>query len=289
MREIHLAVFDLDNTLWDNFAANEQAVSGLIHDLSRSSGVSLEAVALGMRQVLEENDGKLFYYPGTIPHNRALADAHPGVDLAARHAPEAEAFDQALLGLMTPYEGMREVLQELKARGIRLACYSESPSTKALGRLKALGLADMFELICTSANVKEKHRPELPVGYAPADCGLAVLHRVVTNSDGPGPKTHPEILLRILADLGVEPRHAAMIGDHPERDVAMAMKGGVLGIHAAWGEGSLKDLALTGEIHPYIRHVRQSAMQRGGVAADLVAESPKSLLRFLRGPGRKNP
>ena len=284
MREIRLAIFDLDNTLWDSFAANERAAVELVHALGKSSGVSQQRVAQGMKQALEE-DGDIFYYPATISCNRALEKPHPQPDLALRHAHEREAFDRRVDSLVVPYGGIRETLVELKRRGIRLACYSESLAPKVVARLKLLGLEDMFDLVYSSPDGNEPPRSGMPVEYATVDCGLAVPHWTVACRDGLGPKAHPEILLHILAECGVKAKHAAMVGDHPVRDVAMAMKVGVMAIHAEWGEGSFRDLKLTPEIHPYVRQVRDAAMRRTAVHADLVAKTPRRLLDVLRGPG----
>jgi len=287
MREIHLAVFDLDNTVWEYFAAHEAAAQRLMDELCRSSGVSLEALKAATREAIIRHE--IFDYSQTIRHNRALAEAHPGVDLEKHFATEAQCFRDEISRHQHPYDGMHETLAKLKKQGVRLACYSESDATSVARRLAAIGLADMFDLVCTAPDEGTIFLPGRPPEYMPIERGLPVPHRVILHGDPNGPKTHPEVLGFIMDEMGVDPAHTAMVGDNPVRDVGMARKMGALGIHARWGRKSLGALPLTSELHPYVGHLKEKVAEDGMMEADFIADSPAVLLKFLRGPRPKAP
>ncbi|HAU28914.1 MAG TPA: hypothetical protein DCW68_02240 [Rhodospirillaceae bacterium] len=286
MRDIRLAIFDFDNTLWENFGTNDQAVRLLVADLSEQSGIAADEILSGMRQVLEENCD-IFHYPKTVPLNPVLRKAYPGENLTEKFASAIAAFDSNIARLAKPYDGMLEVLEDMVQRGIRLACYSESPMTRVLERMHMIGIASFFDILCACPAGEDVHDPACPVEYVKLGGEGKPACRMVLNSDGFGPKSHPEVFSFICAEFGVEPGQAVMVGDHPVRDVAMAMKMGMTGIFAAWGRDSLEHLEVMADIHPYFRQMRENARVGSQVVADFVADAPEQVLGFLFRDGEK--
>jgi HAD superfamily hydrolase (TIGR01509 family) len=103
---------------------------------------------------------------------------------------------QSYLALREPLEpasGARELIEQLRARGLKLAVASSSPRVWVEATLAALGLAESFEAIVAGDEVARS-------------------------------KPDPEIFLRAAEKLGVAPAHCLVIEDSP---------GGVAGAVAA--------------------------------------------------------
>ena len=115
------------------------------------------------------------------------------------------------------FPGMVETLHELARTGVRLAVATNKHSRPARGTLERLGIAGLFDPIIGAEQV--------------------------TN-----PKPHPDLLLRVLADTGVSPACALMIGD-ADVDLHMAAAAGVASCAVTWGNHSLAQLRAAGPAH----------------------------------------
>ncbi|MGG5887505.1 phosphoglycolate phosphatase [Falsiroseomonas sp. HC035] len=133
--------------------------------------------------------------------------------LAARGAAfEQTALDAFLLDYSAnaavetaPFEGIVQVLKDLRSTGWRLAVCTNKPVEPALTLLRALGLADQFTAIGGGDSY-------------------------------PTRKPDPAHLLATLRDAGGDVSRAVMIGDH-HNDIAAARGAGVPAIFAGWGYG----------------------------------------------------
>jgi phosphoglycolate phosphatase len=108
------------------------------------------------------------------------------------------------------YPGIHEAVDVLAARGIALAVVTSKPDLYA-GRIVA----------------------SLPFGNRFA--------RVYAVHAGSKHSEKAQMIADALADFGVAPEHAAMVGDR-HFDIAGARANGVRGIGAAWGFGSVDEL-----------------------------------------------
>jgi putative hydrolase of the HAD superfamily len=122
--------------------------------------------------------------------------------------PIMEAFDRAyclpiLSALPVANAGAAEVLTVLSARGLRLALIcntGRTPGSMLRIVLERLGLRRFLSVLTFSDEIALR-------------------------------KPHPEIFLRTLAALGVEPSHAAHLGDDVTTDIAGARGVGMRAIH----------------------------------------------------------
>ena len=99
-------------------------------------------------------------------------------------------------------------------------------------------------------------RPEVILGIATGKNRRGLVHSLErhglrerfavlkTADDGPG-KPHPEILERAMAELGVEPRDTAMIGD-TTFDMRMARSAGARALGVSWGYHEVEELSAAG-------------------------------------------
>lgn len=105
--------------------------------------------------------------------------------------------------LVTPYDGVPDLLATLKARGARIAIVTSKMRKGAIRGLAHCGLSDHVDAIVGVDDVAD-------------------------------PKPHPAPMLRALELLGVAAARAIAVGDSPH-DVRSALDAGVFTCGALWG------------------------------------------------------
>ncbi|MDR3375840.1 MAG: HAD-IA family hydrolase, partial [Ancalomicrobiaceae bacterium] len=75
--------------------------------------------------------------------------------------------------------------------------------------------------------------------------GLEGLFATVQTADGHPSKPHPSMILTALAEAGVAPDHAVMVGDS-SYDIEMARAAGVYALGVSWGYQSVEALEAAG-------------------------------------------
>lgn len=288
MREIRLAVFDFDNTLWENLAASEFAAKAFITKLCETSNLPEDAIKKGIRQAFENN--LIFEFPDTIRHNPVLQAAFPGENLDERFAEATLVFHETMHACASPYQGVRAMLRRLKLSGVKLACYSESNAADLARRMKHMGIDSLFDIVCSSpAEVQVPGSSPEPIVLHEIDLGLVTRHVAVRNLPHGSPKDHPEILHMLLRELGVRAENAIMVGDHLARDVAMAQKAGMRGFWAKYGRKAIGDLRVTPEVRPYIQAMCEQHLKglHAYVEPNAVLESPEDVIAHIDFAARK--
>jgi HAD superfamily hydrolase (TIGR01509 family) len=131
-----------------------------------------------------------------------------------------ELFHREFFNKVKAFPGSRELLQEMRAAGLRVAVASSSDK-EDLERLKEIaGIADLVEKETSSGDAKES-------------------------------KPEPDIFEAALARLGIAPENAVALGD-TRWDVEAAMKGGIPCIAVTSGGGwSEQELRDSGAIEVY--------------------------------------
>ena len=286
MREIRLAVFDFDNTLWENMRTSEIAVRGFITRLSRDSGLSEDSIKAGTRKAFENNF--IFEYPDSIRHNPVLQDAFPGEDLNTRFAGAIHAFHDAIREQTRPYAGIRNMLRRLKLSGIKLVCYSESSARVLANLMKPMGIDSLFDIVCSTPSAPQYAKSaDERMTLRDVSHGLSTRQMEVAGMpEGTSPKDHPEILSMLLDAMNVQPHEAVMVGDHLVRDVDMAQKIGVRGFWAKYGRDSVPTLTMSAALRPYVQHLCEQHVQgtHNHVVPHAVLHQPEDLLRHIGRP-----
>ena len=180
--ELRGVIFDLDGTLADTLPLAITAFRRAIEPLTGRTLTDAEIIA----QFGPSEEGMI----------RALAPDHYEAALAdyLRHY-------EALHDMVPdPFPEMRELLADLKARGVRVGLVTGKGAKSAWLSLRRFGLADAFEAVETG--------------------------------DPNGPRK-AEGIRRILAGWGMEPSEAVYVGDAPS-DVTAARDAGVAMAGAGW-------------------------------------------------------
>jgi phosphoglycolate phosphatase len=182
-----LVVFDWDGTLMDS----THVIAASLQDACRDVGIAVPS----------ERDAK--YVIGlnladTFNHVAPDLDTETRQRLAERYRHHFLARENE----MPLYEGVREMLDDLRARGHRLAV-ATGKARRGLDRvLDSTGLRACFEATRC------------------ADEGFA--------------KPHPGMLLALLELTGVEPRDAVMVGD-TTHDLELAANAGIDAVSVSYG------------------------------------------------------
>lgn len=187
-----VVIFDLDGTLLDTLADLGEAVN---HAL-RKRGLPLHGreeyrrmVGHGIRNLVTQA------LPETEQEDEALIDAC----LA-----DFKEYYTAHIDVHTrPYEGMPELLRELRDHGVALAVASNKFQTG-------------------TETLIHEFFPDIPFAC------------ILGNRDGFPLKPDPEIVQEVLRKTGLPPEAAVLVGDSPT-DMKTARNGGVRGIAVRWG------------------------------------------------------
>ena len=179
MSEIKAVIFDVDGTLLDTREFIQHAFE---HTLERHRfAVPEKAVLL---EILRSG----------APLHSCYEIFAPGGDILSLRETHGK-FQKDHLELAMAYDGLIELLQLLKSRGIRLAACSSRGGTVRTSLRRAQALP-YFEIVL-DANDVVHHKPD------------------------------PEGILKILESMNIEPVHAAMIGD-TRADIEAGKNAGVL-------------------------------------------------------------
>ncbi|HHU13043.1 MAG TPA: HAD-IA family hydrolase [Clostridiaceae bacterium] len=193
IRRYDFVAFDLDGTLTDTLTSIAISSNAVLQDLGQPP-LDIEAfpslIGHGARRLV---DGFLQQSYKTVPESVAAADVF---DLFSKHFAE-----HCTVGV-TPYKGIPELLQDLKAAGVRLAVLSNKPhaETEKIANLLFPGIFD----------------------------------DVYGQRDGVPRKPDPAVLLDLMDQYGVSSGRSCMVGDG-DTDVLAGQKAGIDQIACGWG------------------------------------------------------
>ncbi|GAA4011783.1 HAD-IA family hydrolase [Streptomyces marokkonensis] len=177
-------VFDLDGVLVDSFAVMRQAFTTAYAETVGDGEPPFEEY--------ERHLGR--YFPDIMEIM--------GLPLEMEEPFVRESY--RLAHLVPVFDGVPQMLRELRAHGIGLAVATGKSGPRARSLLEQLGLLDLFTVVIGSDEVDR-------------------------------PKPAPDIVLKALAVLGSGPARTVMVGD-AVTDLNSARGAGVTAVAALWGE-----------------------------------------------------
>lgn len=208
MSKIKAVLFDLEMTLFDASSHKRRSVEMAVQ-LMINAGLKMEKETA--EKLLWEEYLNIFHGPQVISdflkNNNQLDQKILAAGINGYRKGWAEAI--------RPYPEVKETLEQLKSLGLRLAIITDAPIMKALKRVEALQLLDLFEEI-----------------IGPEDTGKL--------------KPSKEPFLEAIKRMGIQPSEAIYVGDWPERDIKGANEAGLISVHAKYGD-ILSDNSYTGK------------------------------------------
>ena len=230
MRRLSVIIFDLDNTIYDWYAAFLPAFYEMV--AVAASAFKCDA------EVLLEQLQRVHIRHHDVEHPFSLAETElvqtsmreRGADHTwALLDPAFHAFNKVRKSNLKAFPGALETLHELRARNIRLVAYTDSKYFAAVGRLERLGLADLFDRVYC----REKGISVRPTSYgAPQPSRVAAKVAEIASHES---KPNPRVLADIVSAQGVEMKDVASVGDSLAKDVMMAKRAGCFAVWAKYG------------------------------------------------------
>jgi len=191
-------IFDMDNTLFDFIEAQLMACKAVTNRLGVGNKYDLFDYFL--------RDPRRFEDLGNIAdymRDRGLYDRET-------YGECCRIYDEAKMEAIVPYPGVKEVLEGLRARGVRLAVVTNASNGNALARLNRAGLAGFFDAV-VSADMTGRMKPE------------------------------PDSVILALKMLDLRPEEAVLVGDSMGRDIAAGRRLGTLTAYAEYGDRNLRE------------------------------------------------
>ncbi|HUB06759.1 MAG TPA: HAD family hydrolase [Myxococcales bacterium] len=229
---IRAVVTDLDNTVysWVNYIV--PSLEAMVASLCQTTGFPRIRVVQSLKEVYERmgtND-----YSFAIQESSIFREFNNDFDSfrALIIEPAKDAFAAARRKYLQPYPGALEGLGALRASGVRVVGLTDAPRNSAEARVRGLSLDDWLESVYTlpgyplpqavDERIRQResegaYRSKIPMIELPAE------HE----------KPDPRGLLRVLADLGIGPDEAFVVGDNRAKDGGMARNAGC---RWAWAE-----------------------------------------------------
>jgi FMN phosphatase YigB (HAD superfamily) len=228
-------ITDVDNTLldWqDLWYQTFSAMMDTVLDISGADPDTLYAEASVIHQ--KYGTSEYSHLLEELPSLRALY----GDNVLTVMAPAIDAFREARRRVLALYPTVADTLATLKAKGVRIAAFTESKAFYTNYRFRKLGLDGLVDVLYSP----EDH--SVPAGtvttrHYDAD-SYAFKHTVHHFTPEGEVKPNPDILLDIVKDLGVSIDEVVYVGDNPLKDVFMAQQAGITDVHAAYGSSQHK-------------------------------------------------
>lgn len=181
MRPIELAVFDLDDTLFPEWDFVRSGMRHLADFTSKGSSASADEIFAFLWDIASRREGKSFdRLLLAFPEIGASWSVEELVSAYRRHVPDIRLF-----------AGIRELLEELRHGGTRIAIVTDGPPDAQRGKLKALQVMELVE----EAVVTDEHGVEC---RKPSTFAFSRLNR----------------------SFGIEAGSCIYIGDNPAKDFA---------------------------------------------------------------------
>jgi phosphoglycolate phosphatase len=288
MRRVDVAVFDLDNTLYDWYVSFVPAFYAMLD-------VAIEVLKCNRETLLDELRNVHIAHHD-VEHPFSLLET-PTVQRYAREVgastalrsldPAFHAFNRTRKYNLSLFPNALSTLEELRARGIRLVAFTDSSYFATLRRVRQLNLIDIFEHIYCRA--RSEAAPGLPVESSsalPTDNLPEIMIQLPANESKPDPR----VLREIASIENIKMSSMAYIGDSITKDMLMAKNAGCLAIWARYGTNrdNLMYEQLVRISHwtaEDIQREKNFAREAADIAPDYICETSISeLLPLLVGP-----
>lgn len=225
-----LLITDLDNTLYDWVTYFARAFDAMTHALEPLLGVAREQILDEFKAVHQRyGNSEQPFAVLELPSVQKRFSTEDRRALRAAVDPALQAFNAARKEHLALYASVRDTLQDLRERGVRVVGHTEAIAVNAAYRLRYLGIEDLFAHLYVLEGQTLEH-PE-PGHSIDLNTPLGFIHVVPREERKPNPR----LLLDICESESVSPRDAWYVGDSLTRDIAMARDAGVVAVWARYG------------------------------------------------------
>ncbi|WP_248355426.1 HAD family hydrolase [Anaeromyxobacter oryzae] len=275
MPRYRAVVTDLDNTLypWVDFIV--PALEAMVDSLVATTALPRVRIVQSLKAVYSKYESN--EYPFAIQESEIFRPYEADFDSfnALVLEPARHAFATARDRYLQPYPLVRETLDRIRGRGLRVVGLTDAPRNAAELRLKHLKLDGHFDALYTlprfplPENVAAEIRRKEEAGHYRSRTPVFELPREAEKPDASG-------LRKILADLGLDGREVLYVGDNVKKDMPVAEACGALGVWAEYGTYVSKEyrdrLAVISAKKVTQRHVADESQARWPLAISSFAQ-----------------
>jgi phosphoglycolate phosphatase len=272
---LRAVVTDLDNTLYPWVDYIVPSLEAMVDSLVTTTGLPRVRIVQSLKAVYGKYQSN--EYPFAIQESEIFAPYEADFDSfnALVLDPARQAFKAARERFLRPYPGVRETLEAIRARGLKLVALTDAPRNAAELRLKWLKLDGHFDALYTLPgyalpdNVDPEIRRRQAAGHYNAKAPVVELPLDFE-------KPSPAGLARILADLRLEGPEVLYVGDNVKKDMPVAEACGALGVWAEYGT------YVSSEYRQRLAVISAKAVTRRHVGDETPARWPLSISSFTQ-------
>jgi phosphoglycolate phosphatase len=268
-------VTDLDNTLYPWVDYIVPSLEAMVDSLVTTTGLPRVRIVQSLKAVYAKYQSN--EYPFAIQESEIFAPYEADFDSfnALVLDPARQAFKGARERFLRPYPGVKETLEAVRARGLKVVALTDAPRNAAELRLKWLRLDGHFDALYTQPgyalpdNVDPEIRRRQAAGHYTARAPVVELPLEYEKPD-------PRGLRRILDDLGLDGPEVLYVGDSVKKDMPVAQACGVMGVWAEYGT------YVSAEYRARLAVISAKAVTQRHVAEETPARWPLAISSFTQ-------
>jgi phosphoglycolate phosphatase len=266
-------VTDLDNTLYSWVDYIVPSLEAMVASLVATTGLPRVRIVQALKAVYSKYESN--EYPFAIQESGIFEPYEADFDSfnALVLNPAREAFRGAREKYLRPYPGVKEALDALRKRGLRVIGLTDAPRNAGELRLKHLKLDGHFDALYTlpgyplPANVDPEIKKKEEAGHYRSKTPVVELPPDAEKPSAGG-------LARILEDFGLRGPEVLYVGDNVKKDMPVAKACGAVGVWAEYGT------YVSGEYRERLAVISAKSVTRRHVAEETPHRWPLSISSF---------
>ena len=283
---VRAVVTDLDNTLYPWVDYIVPSLEAMVASLAATTGLPRVRIVQALKAVYSKYESN--EYPFAIQESGIFEPYEADFDSfnALVLRPAREAFRAAREKYLRPYPGVRETLDALRARGIRVIGLTDAPRNAIELRIQMLELDGLFDAVYALRGYDLPENVDPEIRRKDAEGAYRSKKTVVVELPRSAEKPSAAGLRRVLRDFGLAGPEVVYVGDNPKKDMPVAEACGALGVWAEYGTYVSAEyrerLAIISAKSVNRRHVADETPQRWPLAIssfvqvlDLAAPPPR--------------
>ena len=225
-----LLITDLDNTLYDWVSFYSQSFSAMAEELSKEINVPLD-ILLSEYKVIHQRFGNSEKPFATLelPSVISYFGTSDKILLQKKLTRVFSAFSSKRNHTLKLYPTVRDTLNILRERGVKIVGHTESLEYNSLYRLYKLDVIDFFDHLYT---IEDNHNLHPNPKNAKV---ISVKDDFIIRLSSAESKPNPKLLEHICLTENVDIKDAVYVGDSITKDISMAKSIGMKAVWARYG------------------------------------------------------
>ncbi|MBW9395432.1 HAD-IA family hydrolase [Escherichia coli] len=225
-----LLITDLDNTLYDWVSFYSQSFSAMAEELSKEINVPLD-ILLSEYKVIHQRFGNSEKPFATLelPSVISYFGTNDKILLQKKLMRVFSAFSSKRNHTLKLYPTVRDTLNILRERGVKIVGHTESLEYNSLYRLYKLDVIDFFDHLYT---IEDNHNLHPNPKNAKV---ISVKDDFIIRLSSAESKPNPKLLEHICLTENVDIKDAVYVGDSITKDISMAKSIGMKAVWARYG------------------------------------------------------